>query len=370
MNKRLPTIVLIIAALVILVLSLPGFPRDIPWEIKEVFAAPEIEITLGVDFLQFEPDYDSGWVSAYKNNARLITHNLGGDPDTYFVDLQFKDTGGGSFGVHQEDYGGEEYVDFFNSGRLTDSGAHWFGLTNKDVRLFRQADDMKVDKVRLRIWIAPPPTFDSGWTSISASTSIQIDHKLLINTDDYFVDMQFKDLDLTDGIGVNQYGYGMIHSYVDASNFESRGALWRNLDETSIFVARGKHDTAADKVRVRIWENKFPDYDSDWFKLETQITEHLLHNLKKNSDKYVVDLQFKDEVLWGINQNLYGSNTFNSPPNGLPVNMQGASWSNLTSTHISVWREGDDISAPNARVRIWVTKYDNDIYLPIATRDK
>lgn len=63
------------------------------------------------------------------------------------------------------------------------------------------------------------------------------------NPDDYFVDLQFKDVN--DGYERNNNSYGL--------RFFTLGAFYSNLSSTSIAVTRGSEDTYGDQVRVRIW---------------------------------------------------------------------------------------------------------------------
>lgn len=370
MKTRFSSIVWIIAALLIVCSPQLGFSNVRTKDITRVFAAPLALSSVG--FFHFVPDYDSGWISIDQGEVKTFEHNLGGEPDNYVVDLQFKDTDGG-YGVNQVHYGGEEYIYFFPEGGLVRKGTYWRNLTDEYVLVKRKADDYRADQVRVRIWVTPAPSFDSDWTPIAADDAHNnLDHNVSGDTDDYIVDMQFKEDQSLFSYGVNQIGYGLIMSYRSTINpeLEARGALWRNLTDTSILVRRGTEDKFADELRVRIWENKNPDYDSGWINLDKQSTETLSHHLGGNADEYVVDLQFKDEEAKGINQQYYGGNFYRSPPDGTPESSKGAYWLNLTNLQISIWRELKDTSASKARLRIWVTRqYDNHIYLPVTVRN-
>jgi hypothetical protein len=92
------------------------------------------------------PHYDSDWQSISAGTTLSLTHNLGGDPDDYVVDLQFKNTGIGDFGVHQWFYG----VDYDNVGQ--NWGAAWHNLTGTSIKVTRGDDDGRADQVRVRIW--------------------------------------------------------------------------------------------------------------------------------------------------------------------------------------------------------------------------
>ncbi len=90
------------------------------------------------------PDYDSGWVSIDQADAKMLTHNLGGDPDDYFVYLTFKDDLGS--GINQQYYGG------YHSSSAG-QGAYWRSLTDSSITVYRRGDDVKVDEFRVQIWV-------------------------------------------------------------------------------------------------------------------------------------------------------------------------------------------------------------------------
>jgi hypothetical protein len=93
------------------------------------------------------PAYDSGWVSISPASAVELTHNLGGNPDNYVVDLQFKDDG--AYGIHNIYYGGREAGG-------NNYGANWRKLTNTTIEVFRHANDDLADYIRVRIWVYKP----------------------------------------------------------------------------------------------------------------------------------------------------------------------------------------------------------------------
>jgi hypothetical protein len=92
------------------------------------------------------PHYDSDWQTISSGTTLSLTHNLGGDPDDYVVDLQFKNTGIGGFGVHQWFYG----VDYDNLGQTW--GAAWHNLTSTSIEVTKGNFDSRADQVRIRIW--------------------------------------------------------------------------------------------------------------------------------------------------------------------------------------------------------------------------
>ncbi len=91
------------------------------------------------------PAYDSGWLGISKGEVCTLSHDIGGHPDNYVVDLQFASTNGP--GRHQQGYGG--YED--NLGY--DRGTVWRLLTSSQITVFRWPDDLSTDSVRVRIWV-------------------------------------------------------------------------------------------------------------------------------------------------------------------------------------------------------------------------
>jgi hypothetical protein len=93
-------------------------------------------------------NYDSGWVSIEKGANKRIAHKLGGKVDDYLVNLMCKDPG--EDGINQNYYG-------VDSGY---GGVTWWGLTNWDIRIYRDKKDTYCDKVRLRIWKTGAPIYE------------------------------------------------------------------------------------------------------------------------------------------------------------------------------------------------------------------
>jgi len=89
------------------------------------------------------PQYDSGWVPLAPGAAVTKTHNLGGDPDHYFVDFQCKEPV--TAGVNLLRYGIDK------NGALT-YGAGWTNLTATTIRIKRESNDTLAPEVRIRIW--------------------------------------------------------------------------------------------------------------------------------------------------------------------------------------------------------------------------
>ena len=98
------------------------------------------------------PAFDSGWVAipggGLVSNTITIQHNVGGNPDDYFVDVQFRNSGG----IHHAGYGG----DWVERGRCPNchvTGAYWHSLTNQSIQVTRYEDDEAVEEARVRIWV-------------------------------------------------------------------------------------------------------------------------------------------------------------------------------------------------------------------------
>jgi len=92
------------------------------------------------------PNFDSGWVEIAQGTAVTITHNLGGDPEDYVVDMTFRDYYFGS-GIHQITYGGDVRPDEGSK------GVWWEALDAISIRAVRGVNDARCQDVRIRIWV-------------------------------------------------------------------------------------------------------------------------------------------------------------------------------------------------------------------------
>ena len=52
------------------------------------------------------PAYDSGWVSLNQDEARVLVHNLGGNGESYLVDMLYNEGAGTFDGVNARNFGG------------------------------------------------------------------------------------------------------------------------------------------------------------------------------------------------------------------------------------------------------------------------
>jgi hypothetical protein len=93
----------------------------------------------------------------------------------------------------------------------------------------------------------PAPHYDSGWQNVSAGNNY-FTHNLGGNTDNYVVDLQFKETPAAT-YGVHQHFYGMDYDDIQGS----RGAYWYWLTTSTITVYVGPSTTNINQVRVRIW---------------------------------------------------------------------------------------------------------------------
>ena len=94
------------------------------------------------------PQYDSGWVNIGQGQAFGLTHNLGGDPNDYIVDVQFYS---GGYERNHRRYGGDEDSDGDNV------GAYWSNLDSTSIWLVRHSQDNAAQQIRVRIWVNSKP---------------------------------------------------------------------------------------------------------------------------------------------------------------------------------------------------------------------
>ena len=298
--------------------------------------------------LQSNSFWSSGWVDIATDTAQPFTHNLGGNPDDYAVELWFGDTDPAGKGINTWGAGGLEAGGSF-------FGAHWQNLTDTTIEVVRRQDDVFADQVRMNVWFAAPPVWDSDWVSIATDEVRSLTHNLGGNVDDYVVGLWFKDT-TPGGIGVNTRCYGGLEA-----GGQFRGAAWQNLTDTTIDVLRYPHDPWADQVRVRIFAPDPPDWDSGWVAVATDTAKTLTHNLGVNPNQYVVRGWQKDTTEGGIGINHRFVGGFESGGSFF-----GTNWENLTDTTINVFRRPNDGVADQVRFRIWVREY--KVLLPLVLK--
>jgi hypothetical protein len=305
-----------------------------------------------------EPTYDSGWVLINPDEAKTLTHSIGGNVDDYIVDMQFSSSDGN--GINQRYYGG---VDFgaHPPGSASENdrvGAYWRSLTTSSIVIYRRPDDIYCEEIRIRIWNAwkpRTPDYDSGWVAVGLDQTETLTHTLGGSTSDYYVDMQYRTTKV-DGINQRYFG-GMDIGTKPTSGHavdDRVGAYWRSLTNNNITVYRRPEDDYAEEVRIRIWLMPKPDYDSGLTALATNTEHTFTHNLGGSIGDYLVDLQYYNASSL-VNQRYYGGMDIGANPStGLNENDRvGAYWRLLNTTSIEVYRRPEDTYAEQVRVRIW-----------------
>jgi hypothetical protein len=98
------------------------------------------------------PHYNSGWID-FPDGVTELTHDLGGDPDNYVVDMMCKSTLADPLGagVHNWFLGGEGYWNVGDTDFMQ-YGAFWRQLDSDSIEVYRYADDAQCGQVRIRIW--------------------------------------------------------------------------------------------------------------------------------------------------------------------------------------------------------------------------
>ncbi len=195
-----------------------------------------------------KPDFDSGWLLILPGDTGPLTHNVGGDPKDYVIDLQFTDD---TFRPHQMLYGGIEFGNKTFGGTVTGHkwGAYWHSLTSTTVNVVRLPQDHLVWFFRGRIFKRPKPAYDSGWNSVQPATGLAIGG-LPISATHNFVYFDQRD--------TNAGGYGINHAYYGGyfSGSLAYGSNWDNAYDKTIGVFRMDNDQYADELRVRIYRTR------------------------------------------------------------------------------------------------------------------
>jgi hypothetical protein len=330
---------------------------------EEPGKSPETEQTLPLEVTAPEavtrafsggPEYDSEWVSLGQDEAKTLTHNLGGSVDNYVVDMQYRARG--VDGINLRYYGGADFGIHPAPGHAEDDrvGAYWRSLNATDITVYRRPEDTYAEQVRIRIWIDPVPNFDSGWFGIPANGVNTLAHNLGGNVNDYVVDMQYRSV----GSGVNQRYYGGA-DFGDTNTVGSPddrvGAYWRSLTTTNITVFRRAEDTYAPEVRIRIWVRPRATYDSGWVNINQDQAITLNHNIGGDVKDYLVDMEYLTPDVNGVNTRYFGGADFGASPapGHLVDDRVGAYWRSLNEASITIYRRPEDDYAPQVRIRIF-----------------
>jgi hypothetical protein len=92
------------------------------------------------------PAYDSGWQDIAQGQTTTLTHNLGGDPLNYVVDMWCLDDTGW-YDINQVGYG------FYHNQYGVSQGAAWLRLDNTSINISRNVEDGACKQIRIRIWV-------------------------------------------------------------------------------------------------------------------------------------------------------------------------------------------------------------------------
>jgi len=295
--------------------------------------------------------WSSGWQAINRGQTITFTHNLGLPPEELGVELWFRDIDGG-IGINRANYGGME-------ANGTWHGAFWKHLTANTIQVTRLPNDSVADQVKIRVWDAPTPDYDSGWQTIPHGNT-QFNHNLGITDTELVASMWFSDT----VHGIHHFSYGGL---TDGS--DETGAYWLRLTDNSVQVYRRPDDTNVEQVRVMVTQaDPPPDYDSlialgDWQDIAQGSAFTFTHNLNWNPNLLTVRGECYDTASGGggINQTLAGGDEL------ADGSFRGAHIQRLTANTLQFVRWANDTSCDRARVRIWKRAY--QVLLPVIRRD-
>lgn len=329
---------LTVSAIVILLQTTFPSVANVEPESMDVAAAETIE--------QVNAGWTSDWIVVEPNSIVTLSHDLGGDPSDYVVEPLYRDLD--SLGFNSRAYGGME----------TDGG-HYYGiawqqLTSNTIEIFRQADDIYADQVRVRVFEpAQTASYCSPWTPISRSQTITLEHNVGGDVDELVVGLVFSSTQ----VGINQHGYGGLEA---ASEYH--GAFWHNLTTTSVAVTRHADDAFADQIRVCVnAPDTGADYDSGWLNLEADQILTITHDLHWSPMMYRMRLDYQDT------DSDYGIHHYAAGGMAISETLVGVNWQMLTPNTLQVWRAPNDERADQVRARIWTLKW--NVYLPFVLRN-
>jgi hypothetical protein len=209
-------------------------------------ATPQARLRLWV---MPRPDFDSGWSDITPGQSLVLTHNLGGSPEDYLVDMQFS---GPQLGTHLSGYGGYDITDPSSPRAGSHVGAAWQGLTASALTVIRAVDDLEIGQVRVRLWRVSQPAWRT-WSNMVPGW-LDFTHGLGYPAGRYFVQMLFKTYA---PIGLNQQKYGgMFYGGHPTQWFvegDDVGGYWSRLDESGIRLVRMSRDSFLEQAQVRLW---------------------------------------------------------------------------------------------------------------------
>jgi hypothetical protein len=303
--------------------------------------------------------WSSGWVDISTSENRIFFHNLGGDWEDYAVQVWFRDTDIGGYGVNNRAYGSLE-----NNGVW--SGVFWRNLTDASISVARQPADTVADQVCVWIWPSQSSfQYCTAWAAIGQGSTVTINHNLGGNVDDYVVKLWFRNPSSLNG--VHQIYYGGAEG-----GGKMYGAFWHGLDTTQVQVTRYIDDTSAEEFLLCVGLTDPPDWDSGWEDILPNETKTLTHNLGVNINRYIVRTEYKalakdsaPQAAMAIHQFAYGGDASNILTED--AQYMGVNWQNLTNQTIDVYRWANDPYADQVRARIWLRRL--SVYLPLVLRN-
>ncbi len=343
---------------------------------EDAACADQVRIRIWNFWTPTRPNYDSGWKPVNPGTSNLFPTNLGGDPDSFLIDLQFKDNSPlFGIGIHQRALGGMDWTAGEEMGGFYQ---FWTGSPGTNgIILDRREGDTQADSMRARIWQMPKPAFDSGWLGFGSPSTLQCDtttytihcdHNLGADPRDFLVDLQFKN-----SIGlINNTGYGGYEvTYGLSLDYGHRmGAYWQALDENTITITRRADEPYIELARVRIWTLARPDYDSGMYAIPVGVeTNALTHNLGGRVNDYFVNLVFNDPELKLLHQRYYGGSIVTAYPESPNVtgDQVGAYYRRLDSDSVEVYRQMNETAfIDQFRLRLWVER--QSVYLPVVKK--
>jgi len=100
-----------------------------------------------------------------------------------------------------------------------------------------------------------------------------------------------------------------------------------------------------------------PDYDSGWYSINANAYKDFTHNLGGDVNDYTVVLEQKDLTGGGlgINNKWLGTDVYYTG-GGVTPNYVGSFWVNLGTTSVRVYRNPQDVSSDQVRIKIWLHK--------------
>jgi hypothetical protein len=109
----------------------------------------DVSSSSGSDGAPFpRPAYDSGWFSLAAGGEEWLSHNIGGDPNDYIIDLQGYSTTSGT--LTNRGYG--SYVKVVG-GTQFHYGFYYDNVDNQELSVKRGLDEVTVQQFRVRIWV-------------------------------------------------------------------------------------------------------------------------------------------------------------------------------------------------------------------------